>query len=85
MGLGGGGEKFLVGALLGPAVRMAYGAPYNCDLPAQGAIRYLTTGYATCGAVPEPAAWVLLLVGFGGLGSALRIARRKRGVAAATA
>ena len=33
--------------------------------------------------VPEPAAWALMLVGFGGLGAALRSARRKRVAATA--
>jgi hypothetical protein len=27
--------------------------------------------------VPEPAAWAMMLVGFGGVGGALRMARRK--------
>ncbi|THD53370.1 MAG: PEP-CTERM sorting domain-containing protein [Phenylobacterium sp.] len=36
------------------------------------------------GAVPEPASWALMLVGFGGLGAALRGSRR-RAAAAATA
>ena len=31
----------------------------------------------TAGAVPEPASWGLMLIGFGGLGGALRAARRK--------
>ena len=35
------------------------------------------------GAVPEPAAWTLMLVGFGGLGASLRMARRRSAKAAA--
>ncbi|HEY5289395.1 MAG TPA: PEPxxWA-CTERM sorting domain-containing protein, partial [Caulobacteraceae bacterium] len=31
-------------------------------------------------AVPEPAAWALMLAGFGGLGGALRMSRRRTGV-----
>ena len=33
------------------------------------------------GGVPEPAAWALMLVGFGGLGAALRHRRRRLAVA----
>ncbi len=55
---------------------------YNCYLPTTGAIRYLTTGYAS-GAVPEPAVWAMLLVGFGGIGGVLRMARRKGALATA--
>ncbi|THD63455.1 PEPxxWA-CTERM sorting domain-containing protein [Phenylobacterium sp.] len=33
---------------------------------------------ATAGGVPEPASWALMLVGFGGLGAALRGSRRKQ-------
>ena len=35
------------------------------------------------GGVPEPATWAMMLMGFGGLGAALRGARRGRGAAAA--
>jgi len=37
----------------------------------------------TAVAVPEPGAWALMLVGFGGLGSAARLRRRDRGAAPA--
>lgn len=36
-----------------------------------------TAGHA--GVVPEPASWALMIVGFGALGSALRVARRRQG------
>jgi hypothetical protein len=40
----------------------------------------------TAQAVPEPAAWAMMLVGFGGIGAMLRSAKRKfSGVVAATA
>lgn len=35
------------------------------------------------GGVPEPAAWSLMLIGFGGLGGAMRYSRRKAALAAA--
>jgi len=41
---------------------------YSCFVPA-GATRYLVSGEAV---VPEPAAWGLMLVGFAGVGCALR-------------
>jgi hypothetical protein len=33
------------------------------------------------GGIPEPAAWALMLIGFGGIGASLRAARRKAGAA----
>lgn len=50
---------------------------YNCYVPADGAIRYITSGSASA-AVPEPAAWALMLVGFGGMGAVLRGVRKAR-------
>ena len=35
---------------------------------------------STAGAVPEPATWSIMLVGFGGLGAALRASRRRLAV-----
>ncbi len=40
------------------------------------------TGEAGPGGVPEPASWALMLMGFGGLGAALRARRRKAALAA---
>ena len=40
-------------------------------------------GTLDVGPVPEPAAWAMMLVGFGALGGALRYARRKQALAAA--
>jgi hypothetical protein len=37
----------------------------------------------TGGAVPEPATWAMMLVGFGGMGAVLRSNRRRRGMLAA--
>ena len=48
------------------------------------AVRYLTSGTATlAGGVPEPAAWLLMMLGVGGVGVALRMGRRQRGAALA--
>ncbi len=55
---------------------------YGCYLPSGGSIRYLTSGYASTGAVPEPAAWTMMIVGFGGIGAVLR---RRRIASAALA
>lgn len=49
---------------------------FSCYVPTDGAIRYITGGFASA-AVPEPAIWAMMLVGFGGLGVALRGQRRK--------
>jgi len=65
----------IVGGSQGPSWECQ--GSYNCYLPANGAIRYITSGSASA-LVPEPAAWALMMVGFGGLGSALRRARRTR-------
>ena len=40
-------------------------------------------GTLSVGPVPEPAAWAMMLVGFGALGGALRYSRRKQALAAA--
>lgn len=38
----------------------------------------ITFGSAVAGAVPEPSTWAMLLLGFGAVGGALRIGRKKR-------
>ena len=45
-----------------------------------------TTGFSavfTSHPVPEPATWAMMLIGFGGIGGAMRIARRKQAAVAA--
>jgi hypothetical protein len=46
---------------------------------AMAQLRYATGG----GAVPEPAAWAMMLVGFGGIGATLRASRRRTAAVAA--
>jgi hypothetical protein len=47
-------------------------------------LRVQMTGTADAlGGVPEPATWAMMLLGFGGLGVALRMSRRTRGAAVA--
>jgi hypothetical protein len=63
---------------------------FSCYVPSGGTTRYLTGGveedFATAvGGVPEPATWAMLLIGFFGVGTALRLARRKQTGAVATA
>ena len=70
----------IVGGSQGPSWECQ--GSYNCYLPANGAIRYITSGSASA-LVPEPAAWALMLAGLGGLGSALRLARRRTRLATA--
>jgi hypothetical protein len=43
----------------------------------------VTLGSSTAGGVPEPATWAMMLMGFGGLGAALRSTRRKQAALAA--
>lgn len=44
---------------------------------------YSVTGSVSApGSVPEPAAWAMLLVGFGGIGTAMRARRKQLGIAA---
>ena len=41
----------------------------------------ITNGAEVCGAVPEPATWAMMILGFGALGS---VARRRRRLALAS-
>jgi len=53
------------------------GPSYECNNCGLG--RYVVSGAAVSGAVPEPASWALMLGGFGAIGGAMR-SRRKAAV-----
>ena len=44
-----------------------------------------TVTQETIGTVPEPATWAMLVLGFGGIGAMLRLARRRQHIPAAAA
>ena len=53
--------------------------PSGLSATAGGAIGYIgtfTVSQEIIGTVPEPATWVMLVLGFGGIGAMLRVARR---------
>jgi hypothetical protein len=49
------------------------------------AVDFLTVGVTTVSSIPEPAIWAMMLTGFGGIGAAMRLARRASAKAVATA
>lgn len=79
----------LVGGAGGPSYECV--GSYSCYLPAYGTTRYIAEGFARAStdgqgggsATPEPATWAMMLLGFGGVGAAMRMARRKGALAAA--
>lgn len=74
-------NNLLLGGYQGPSSECRYS--YSC-FAQDGAVRYFDGGSASAASgAPEPAAWSLMLLGFGGLGAALRAARRRTAVAAA--
>ena len=50
-----------------------------------GYIGGFTVTQETIGTVPEPATWAMLVLGFGGIGAMLRLARRRQHIPAAAA
>ena len=42
-----------------------------------------TVGFLSAGAIPEPATWLMMILGFGGVGSMLRARRRRLAVVGA--
>ena len=67
----------IIGGEFGPSYECQ--GSYSCYVPAGGDTRYIASGFASAGAVPEPAAWALMISGFGLAGAALR---RRRGALA---
>ena len=52
---------------------------FSCYIPDVGPTRYLTGGVADfASTVPEPATWVMLILGFGMTGAMLRMAGRRK-------
>ncbi|MHB8529017.1 MAG: FxDxF family PEP-CTERM protein [Caulobacteraceae bacterium] len=56
---------------------------YYLHIDQIAANKELSSGSLQVSGIPEPAAWTLMLAGFGGLGAALRGSRRKQASAAA--
>jgi PEP-CTERM motif len=57
---------------------------YSCFIPEGGNIRDLTGGVSDfASAVPEPATWTILILGFGMIGAALRLSGRGKLLATA--
>ncbi len=55
---------------------------FSCYLPEDGATRFITEGFAS--AAPEVSTWMMMLIGVGSIGAAMRHARRRQGVGTAT-
>ena len=84
-----GGAGGNVDISIAPAISLIAGDTYNLrysytSLPGPGHAGFQTTGDEGWGvtalsvtAVPEPATWAMMLIGFGGLGAALRMNRRR--------
>jgi hypothetical protein len=58
-------------------VRNSAGSPINFTATSATGLNF-AEGYTAANPVPEPASWVMLLVGFAGIGAALRNSRRDR-------
>jgi hypothetical protein len=50
---------------------------YSCFDQQGGTTRFLAEGSATAGAVPEPAVWAMMFIGFFGTGTLIRAVSRK--------
>ncbi|MDB5266075.1 MAG: hypothetical protein JWM39_788 [Parcubacteria group bacterium] len=80
--------NFLPGLNFDPAINGTYDVKLTVTGLAGGTkslttVAQLGTGFAGSGAVPEPATWAMMLVGFGGLGAVLRRRRASTSLAAA--
>jgi hypothetical protein len=66
----------------GPCCSVVYPGVYPLGDVLQSSGGGVDTGTFNLSAVPEPASWAMMLVGFGGMGAAMRNSRRKLAVAA---
>ena len=64
----------IIGGEMGPSYECQ--GSYSCYVPSGGNTRYIASGSASAGAVPEPETWALMISGFGLAGAALRGRRR---------
>ncbi|MES3029084.1 MAG: PEPxxWA-CTERM sorting domain-containing protein [Pseudomonadota bacterium] len=71
---------FYVDVAGGSVGQTGYGMGYNFPWSAQG---YTLATFALSSAVPEPATWAMMIIGFGAVGSMVRASRRRNAFSAA--
>lgn len=72
-----GGDAYAGGKLLGnPGYANCTGPANNCDL------NFRVSGNLVAAGVPEPGTWVMMIMGIGAIGAAMRLSRRRTPMAA---